>query len=150
MEPSRDLIDELFRCRVEAARAMWPEERLLAGPRLFDRSCRIMCDGIRDEYPHADEARVRRILAERLAPIRRLEQSPWTGRRDPTPSPSQAEEANWPAMTAPGRRTDGRVPTTEIVAVRDGTVCDSQILDRDDQRRWGCMDFFSVVTYRES
>jgi len=74
-KPSKELIDELFRERVRAARAMSPEEKLLAGARLFDRSCRIMADGIRHEFPEADENRVQEILAERLALIRRLEQS---------------------------------------------------------------------------
>ncbi len=74
-EPTKELIDEIFRSRVRAARAMPPEEKLLAGARLFDRSCRIMCDGIRDEYPDADERRVQEILRERLALARRLEQS---------------------------------------------------------------------------
>lgn len=54
---------------------MPPEEKLLAGARLFDRSCRLMADGIRHEYPDADQRKVREILAERLAVIRRLEQS---------------------------------------------------------------------------
>ena len=74
-KPTRELIDDLFRQRVLAARAMPPEEKLLAGPRLFDRSCRIMVDGIRDEFPDADEIRVREILTERLALLRQLEQS---------------------------------------------------------------------------
>jgi hypothetical protein len=73
MEPDQALIDRLFRERVGRARAMPPEEKLLAGPRLLDRSCRIMADGIRDEFPDADEARVEEILRHRLDLIRRLE-----------------------------------------------------------------------------
>lgn len=52
---------------------MAPEDKLLAGPRLFERSCQIMLDGIRDEFPLADEARCQEILRERLALLRRLE-----------------------------------------------------------------------------
>ena len=74
-KPTRELMDDLFRQRVLAARAMSPEEKLLAGARLFDRTCRIMTDGIRHEYPEADDRRVQEILAERLALARRLEQS---------------------------------------------------------------------------
>ena len=74
-KPTRELMDDLFRQRVLAARAMSPEEKLLAGARLFDRTCRIMADGIRHEYPEADDRRVQEILAERLALARRLEQS---------------------------------------------------------------------------
>ncbi len=73
--PSKELVDAVFRDRVRVARAMLPEEKLLAGARLFDRSCRIMADGIRDEFPDADEQRVQQILLERLAVIRRLEQT---------------------------------------------------------------------------
>jgi hypothetical protein len=76
MDPSPELIDEMYRQRVLAAKAMSPEEKLLAGPRLFALSCRIMADGIRDEYPDADETTVQKILRERLALIRRLEQNP--------------------------------------------------------------------------
>ena len=74
-EPLRELIDVLFRDKVRQARRMSPEEKLLAGPRLFDYACRIAMDGIRNQYPDADERRVRRILRERLELARRLEQS---------------------------------------------------------------------------
>ncbi len=47
MEPTQELIDALFRDKVLAARQMSPDDKLLAGPRLFARSCRIMKDGIR-------------------------------------------------------------------------------------------------------
>jgi hypothetical protein len=77
MEPSQELIDQLYRERVDRARAMPPEEKLFLGLRLYDRSCRIMADGIRDEFPDAAEDRVQVILRDRLAMIRRLEQTPW-------------------------------------------------------------------------
>jgi len=73
MEPSKELIDDLCREQVLRARRTPPEEKLLAGARLFELSCRIMSDGIRDEFPEADEQRVREILLERLALQRRLE-----------------------------------------------------------------------------
>jgi hypothetical protein len=70
---SKQLIDELFLDKVRAARAMSPEAKLLAGPRLFERACRIMLDGLRNENPDADEERLQQLLRERLALIRRLE-----------------------------------------------------------------------------
>jgi hypothetical protein len=73
MKPTRELIDELYRERVLRARQTPPEEKLLAGPRLFEFACRIMADGIRHQYPEADEDRVQQILAERLALADRLE-----------------------------------------------------------------------------
>ena len=76
MEPTQPLLDALDRDRVLRARAMSPEDKLLAGARLFDCASRIMADGIRDEYPDADEDRVLQILRQRLAQIRRLENSP--------------------------------------------------------------------------
>ena len=57
------------------ARRTPPEEKLLDGPRLFDLACRIMKDGIRDQYPDADDRRVQEILAQRLEILRRLEES---------------------------------------------------------------------------
>jgi hypothetical protein len=76
MEPDPELLDALYRQRVERARATPPEEKLLDGPRLFDRVCRIMRDGIRMQFPEADEEAVRRILLERLAIAEQLERNP--------------------------------------------------------------------------
>ena len=75
MEPTKELIDALFRERVLGARRTPPEEKLLDGPRLFDLACGIMKNGIRDQFPEADEKRVQEILAERLEILRRLEES---------------------------------------------------------------------------
>jgi hypothetical protein len=73
MEPTQELIDELFWERVHKARQMSPEDKLLAGLDLFDLTSTIMADGIRSQFPEADEAEVGRILRERLALARRLE-----------------------------------------------------------------------------
>jgi len=70
-----ELIDALYHEKVLRARAMSPEDKLMAGPRIFDRVCRIMADGIRDQFPDADEDRVQQILRERLALARRVENS---------------------------------------------------------------------------
>lgn len=76
MQPTKEVIDALYRAEVLRARAMPPEEKLLAGVRLFERACRIMADGIRDEFPDADDRRVQEILKARLAIARRLENLP--------------------------------------------------------------------------
>ena len=52
---------------------MTPEEKLLAGPQLFDFACRIALDGIRNQFPNVDEQRICQILAERVELGRRLE-----------------------------------------------------------------------------
>lgn len=75
MKPSKELADQLFREEVLRARAMSPHEKLFAGARLFDRVCRVMLDGIRAQYPTADEEEVQGILRQRLKLARRLEQS---------------------------------------------------------------------------
>ena len=73
MEPTGTLGDQLYRDDVLAARVMTPEEKLLAGPQLFDFACRIALDGIRNQFPDVDEQRIRQILAERVELGRRLE-----------------------------------------------------------------------------
>jgi hypothetical protein len=67
------LTDELYREEIARARVMTPEEKLLEGPRLFDRACRVMSDGIRHRHPDLDEAGVRALLAARLARLRTIE-----------------------------------------------------------------------------
>lgn len=73
MGPTQELVDSIYRERVLRARQTPAEEKMLDGPRLFDFCCRIMADGIRDQYPEADEQRVQEILHARLALLRRLE-----------------------------------------------------------------------------
>ena len=72
MEPSKELIDALYWERVERARRMPPDERVLVSLRLFESASRITAAGIRAQFPDADENRVQEILRERLALGRRL------------------------------------------------------------------------------
>lgn len=76
MVPSKALIDDIDRERIERARNTSPEEKLLDGPRLFDRACGIMRDGIRSQFPNADEKEVWRIFLERLAIAEALDRNP--------------------------------------------------------------------------
>jgi len=69
------LADALYREEVARARAMSPEDKLLEGPRLFDRACRLMADGIRHLQPELDEQGVRSILTARLSRLRDLERT---------------------------------------------------------------------------
>ena len=73
MRPTQELIDDLYRERVLRARATPPEEKLLDGARLFDLACRVMADGIRDQFPDADEELVQQLIRRRLDLLRRLE-----------------------------------------------------------------------------
>jgi hypothetical protein len=74
MQPTKELIDALYRERVEKARRMSPADRLRTGLQLFGLTSRIMADGIRSRYPDADADRVQAILREQLATIRRREE----------------------------------------------------------------------------
>jgi hypothetical protein len=79
MQPTKELIDELYRERVEKARQMSPEEKFFGGARLFDRSCRIMADGPftielfllgEDAHDGRQFQPIQRALAgQRLAPV---------------------------------------------------------------------------------
>jgi hypothetical protein len=72
MEPTRELIDAIYRDRVLRARRTPEAQKLLAGAELFEGACRRMADGLRDENPGADEAEIQELLHRRLALLRRL------------------------------------------------------------------------------
>lgn len=74
MQPTHELIDDIYRSRVLRARAAPPEQKLLAGLRLFEDACRMTIAGIRHQFPEADSERIRQILVERLAWRRRLDE----------------------------------------------------------------------------
>jgi hypothetical protein len=67
------LADALYSEEIARARAMGPGDKLLEGPRLFDRACRLMAEGIRHQHPDLDEAGVRDLLAARLLRLHTLE-----------------------------------------------------------------------------
>jgi hypothetical protein len=67
------LANAIYSEEVARARAMNPGDKLLEGPRLFDRACRLMADGIRYQHPDLDDDAVRAMLCERLDRIRSLE-----------------------------------------------------------------------------
>lgn len=73
MVPCKQDVDALYLERIRCAREMPPEEKLLAGPRLFEMACNLNRAGIRAQFPDADDNRVEEILEQRLALQRRLE-----------------------------------------------------------------------------
>ena len=75
MDPIKQLADELDRDRARRRAQMSPEEILRMEEYLEDLSCRIAMDGIRDEFPDADEDQVRAIFNEREAILDRLRRS---------------------------------------------------------------------------
>ena len=74
MQPSQELIDDLYRERVLRARATPPGEKLLDGLRLFERACEWMKAGIRNEFPDADDQQVQQILIDRINRLRQVEE----------------------------------------------------------------------------
>jgi hypothetical protein len=73
MNPIATLADALYSEEIARARSMKPEEKLLEGPRLFDRACRLMADGIRHSHPKLDDEGARTLLAARLIHIHALD-----------------------------------------------------------------------------
>lgn len=63
----------LYQEEVTRAREMPPADKLLEGPRLFERACRLMVEGIRHQHPELDDDGVRALLQARLRLVRRLE-----------------------------------------------------------------------------
>jgi hypothetical protein len=73
LEPTQEIIDQLYRERILRARAMSMEDKFFLGAELFDQACRLMADGIRNQFPEANAAQVQEILEKRLRLLRDLE-----------------------------------------------------------------------------
>jgi hypothetical protein len=73
MEPSQELIDQLYVEKVMRARRIDPVQKLFAPARLFEYARSVTMAGIRNEHPGASEDRVREIFRERLRLRRRME-----------------------------------------------------------------------------
>jgi len=67
------LAEEIYRERVLEARAMSPEEKLLAGEELFDYACAITLAGIRNQFPGLSEEECLSLLEQRLELRERME-----------------------------------------------------------------------------
>ena len=72
----KPLADELYWERVARSRAMSPEERMKAGPELFDYACSITLTALREQMPGASESELLTALRRRLALKRTLEERP--------------------------------------------------------------------------
>lgn len=73
MSATKTLADALYREEIARARAMDLAEKLLEGPRLFERARRVMLDGIRHQHPDLDDAGVHALLADRLTRLQTLD-----------------------------------------------------------------------------
>lgn len=72
MESLAALADTLYAEEVARARAMPPADKLLEGPRLFARTCRLMEDGFRHRRPDLDDTAIVALVRERLDRLRGL------------------------------------------------------------------------------
>jgi len=70
-----DLSAKLEREEWIQARRLPPEEKIFAGPRLFESACRITLAGIRHQFPGASEETCREILRQRVEYQRKLEET---------------------------------------------------------------------------
>jgi hypothetical protein len=66
MQRLAGLADSLYAEEIARARKMTPAEKLLEGPRLFERACRLMRDGIRQQHPEFSDDELESLLAVRL------------------------------------------------------------------------------------
>jgi hypothetical protein len=76
MEPSRELIDDIYREKVRRARRTPLAEKLLSGAELFEEACARMAAGIRMQYPDADHDAVLALMRRRLDRLRRVRERP--------------------------------------------------------------------------
>ncbi len=76
MEPSQELITQLYREEVLRARERSIDDKFFAGTRLFELACLFARAGIRKDCPDSDDQQVQEMLKDRLALARRLERSP--------------------------------------------------------------------------
>ena len=72
----QELADTLYWEKVERAQRMKPEDRMQAGPELFDYACSITLTALREQMPGASEAELLEALRRRLAIKRQLEEMP--------------------------------------------------------------------------
>ena len=72
MEPTQELVDDIYRERVLRARRAPLGDKLLAGGELFEHVCNWMRAGLRNENPDADAETIEELLRKRLELSRRL------------------------------------------------------------------------------
>jgi hypothetical protein len=77
METQEDIdrtADAIYRDKVLRARAQTMDDRLRDGFECFALSCRLMADGVRQQFHLTDDAAVWQKVRERLDIVRRIEE----------------------------------------------------------------------------
>jgi hypothetical protein len=72
MQPTKELIDDIYRDKVLRARRRSPADKFFAGAELFADVCERMEAGLRMDNPDADDETIRALLQRRLEILRRL------------------------------------------------------------------------------
>jgi len=78
MQPTPELIDSIYADKVRRARSTPIEQKLEAGPMLFEFAHEATRAGIRAQFPNASPEEVESKLKQRLALAVRLEEIAWT------------------------------------------------------------------------
>lgn len=68
------LMDDIFREKVLRARLVPPGEKMFSGLELFEEVEERMRAGVRHQFPAADAGEVERILSQRFARLRQIEE----------------------------------------------------------------------------
>jgi len=68
-----DTLRNEIRRRVQASSGLSPEERILAGIKQSELAIRVVEDGLRDQYPDADETTIASLLLERIRLMKRIQ-----------------------------------------------------------------------------
>jgi hypothetical protein len=72
MEPTRELIDQIYREKVLRARRTPLRDKLLSGADIFEEVYERMAAGVRAQHPGADDAAVLEIIRGRLKRLDRI------------------------------------------------------------------------------
>ncbi|MFV1995527.1 MAG: hypothetical protein ACC661_08820 [Verrucomicrobiales bacterium] len=71
-ENIKELADAIYRDKVLRARRLSEGERFATGIELFEGATGLMRDGIRHQFPEADEEKVEILLRQRLNRLRQV------------------------------------------------------------------------------
>jgi hypothetical protein len=78
MQPTQELIDDIYREKVERAREASMAEKFFDGLFLFDHACEWAKAGLRNRFPQDNEEQIQQRLLAQLALLKSLEPQAWT------------------------------------------------------------------------
>ena len=73
MEPTAEIIDDIYLEKVMRARAAPMAEKILDGPRLYAYACEAVRAGVLSQNPEATPEELRVLIQKRFERIRQLE-----------------------------------------------------------------------------